>query len=139
MSTQFMLTILTPDKEFWRAPVEQLIFETPGGRLGVMGGHEPMVAAIAEGTMEIQIAGEWKTAATGQGFAEVSPQEAEIFVDTAEWAEDIDTVRANQALKRADMRMKSKLDHMEYLRTQAAMARAAARLKAVQTKSRKHD
>jgi F-type H+-transporting ATPase subunit epsilon len=55
---------------------------------------------------------------------------AEFFVDTAEWAEDIDILRSQAALRRAEERMRGKLSHTEYLHTHAAVARATARLHA---------
>ena len=135
MSKQFTLSILTPDKAFHNCMAEQIIFDSTNGRMGVMADHMPMVASVAEGTVDICEDGEWKTAALGRGFLEIGKNTAEFFVDSAEWAEDIDTARAIEALQRAEARMRSEQSRMEYLRTQAAMARAMARLKAAQRQS----
>jgi F-type H+-transporting ATPase subunit epsilon len=128
--SEFALTILTPDKCFLSEPVEEIIFNTPEGRIGVMAGHMLMVAAVSEGVVDIRVGNEWKTAAISQGFAEIKGTSAEFFVDTVEWAEEIDTVRAKLALERAEMRHKSIISQIEYPRTKAAMARALTRLKA---------
>ena len=130
MANLFTINILAPDKEFLSCPVEHVIFDTPAGRMGMMAGHQPTVAAVAEGTIDIYMDGEWKTAAVGQGFVEIGANMAEFFVDTVEWAEDIDTARAIEALRRAELRMHSELSYVEFLRSQAAMARAMARIKA---------
>lgn len=124
------LTILSPEKNFYEGDVREVIFSTPMGRLGVMTGHAPMVAAVSEGVLELLIGDEWKIAAVGQGFSEIAYDKAEFFVDTAEWAEEIDAARARQALERAEQRIRSNINRVEYLRTQAAMSRALARLKA---------
>lgn len=102
--------------------------------MGVMAGHAITVAAVAEGTLDIQTeSGEWRVSAISRGFAEVRGALVELFVDTVEWGGDIDTVRAAEALHRAEERLKSSLSKVEYLRTQTAIARATARLKAANT------
>ena len=134
MGGAFSLIVLTPEKEFFSGEVAEIVFSTPEGRIGVMCGHAPVIASVAEGIIEILVGGEWKTAATGQGFCEIAYERAEFFVDTAEWADEIDAIRAKEALERAEHRIHSNLNRMEYLRTQAAMSRAMARLKTVMTK-----
>ena len=132
-NSRFSLTALTPEKQFFSAEVTEVVFSTPEGRLGIMAGHSPMVVSVSECIMEILADGEWKIAAIGQGFAEIEYDKAEFYVDTAEWADEIDAVRAKDALERADRRIRSHLSLKEYLRTQAAMNRALARLKAVES------
>ena len=127
---EFTLIILTPDKCFFSGSAQEIIFNTPKGRVGVMAGHMPMVAAVVEDTVDILVDGAWKTAAISQGFAEISRNMAEFFVDTVEWADEIDAVRAREALERARARLKSEHSHLEHMHAQAAMARALARLKA---------
>jgi len=127
---EFALSILTPDKCFLNKLAREVIFDTSDGRIGVMAGHMLMVAAVLEGTVEINMDGEWKTAAVSQGFAEIKGDTVEFFVDTVEWADEIDAVRAREALERARIRLKTDLSRLEYLHTQAAMARALARIKA---------
>ena len=131
------LTVLSPEKDFFEGKVREVIFSTPEGRIGVMAGHAPIVAAVAEGVMEIFDGNEWRIAAVGQGFSEIAYDKAEFFVDTVEWADEIDAVRAKQALDRAEHRIHSNISRVEYLRTQAAMSRALARLKAVDSRPHK--
>ena len=132
------LTILSPEKDFFEGDVKEVIFSTPEGRIGVMAGHSPVVAAVAEGILEILDDGEWKIAAVGQGFAEIAYHKADFFVDSVEWAGEIDAARAKEALARAEQRIRSNISRIEYLRTQAAMSRALARLKAVDAGARPH-
>jgi F-type H+-transporting ATPase subunit epsilon len=126
----FHLRLLSPDRSFFDGEATEVVFSTPEGRLGVMAGHAPLVAAVAEGVVEINSGGERKIAAVGQGFAEISGDLAEFFLDTAEWADEIDVLRAQDALHRAEMRKRGRLVRIEQIRTQAAMSRALARLKA---------
>jgi F-type H+-transporting ATPase subunit epsilon len=126
---RFQLDVVTPDKFFISQPVRQVTFASPSGRLGVMAGHMPMIAAVLEDALEIQIDEEWKIAAVSQGFVEIFPDNVKFFLDTVEWADEIDIARAKEALERASSRLRGSLDHMEYIRTHAAIARAMARIK----------
>ena len=130
-NTAFPIKILCPEKDFFDGEVREVIFSTPEGSIGIMAGRSPMFAAVSEGGLEVFVNEEWKTAAVGQGFCELSYHSAEFYLDTAEWAEDIDVARAQEALDRAEHRINSMLSQQEYLRTQASMSRALARLKAV--------
>jgi F-type H+-transporting ATPase subunit epsilon len=124
------LHLLTPDNNFFDGDVEEVIFSTSEGRIGIMAGHSPTFASVVEGVIELLIDGEWKITAVSQGFARVHYDMTEIFLDSVEWADNIDVVRAEQALKRAEQRSKTEISRVEHIRTQAAMSRALARLKA---------
>ena len=131
--TPFFLTILCPEKVFFNREASEVIFYSPEGSIGIMAGHSPMFAAVSEGVMEICAKGVWKTAAVGQGFCEINYHRGEFYLDTAEWADEIDVARAKEALDRAEMRLRNTLSKQEYLRTQASMSRALARLKAAKS------
>ncbi|MDR0818281.1 MAG: ATP synthase F1 subunit epsilon [Oscillospiraceae bacterium] len=128
----FLLRIMTPEKSFFDGAANEIVFSTPEGRIGVMAGHMPMVTAVAENTIEIRDgeSTEAKIAAIGQGVCEIFDNTIEFYVDSVEWAADIDLARAREALERAELRMRSSADRMEYVRNQAAISRALARMKA---------
>ena len=132
MAETFTLSIYVPDKRFLELEATEVLFTKPEGRLGVMAGHMPMVASVVEGIVEILEDGQWKTAAVSQGFAEINGDKVSFFVGTAEWASEIDTARAHEALQRAEQRLNSDLSRVEYTRTRTAIARALARLKAAE-------
>jgi F-type H+-transporting ATPase subunit epsilon len=52
-----------------------------------------------------------------------------MIVDTAEQPDEIDALRAQEALDRAKERLRQKQSIQEYYRTQASIARALSRLK----------
>ena len=134
MQKNVNLSILTPEKLFFKGEVSQIIAETPDGEMGIMTGHMPSIAVISDSLLKVQENGVWRSAAVGQGIMDVSAAGIEFFVDTAEWAEDIDVPRSEKALHRAEERLHGSLSHAEYLRTHTAVARATARLKAAQGK-----
>ena len=134
MQKTFKLLVMTPEKEFINDDVTQIIISTPDGDMGMMAEHMPVIAAVTESVLRVERDGKWHNAAIGQGFLEMTSKIVEIFVDSAEWAKDVDAQRSEAALQRAEERLRGKLSHTEYLRTHAAVARATARLKAVKSK-----
>jgi F-type H+-transporting ATPase subunit epsilon len=135
MQEKVNLLILTPDKVFFQGEVEQIIVATPEGEMGIMPEHMTTIAVVPESDIRIKTekGADWHTAAVGQGFLDVTQTDIEIFVDSAEWSEEIDVSRSEAALHRAEERLHAKLSHEEYLRTHAAVARAHARLKAAKS------
>jgi len=134
MQKNVKLSILTPEKVFFDGEVSQIIAETPEGAMGIMTGHMPSVAVVSDSLLNVEENGVWRSAAIGQGIMDVSPAGIEFFVDTAEWAEDIDVLRSQKALQRAEERLRGSLSHNDYLRTRTAIARATARLKTAQSR-----
>lgn len=129
MKPKFKLEIYTPQRKFFSDQVEMLIFNAPDGEMGIMAGHLPMVAVVAIGTIRILKGGKWLQAVVTEGFIEVNQNTAIILTDTAEWPEEIDINRAKAAKERAGERLSHHLSQIEYLRSQAALTRAIARLK----------
>jgi F-type H+-transporting ATPase subunit epsilon len=129
MPENLSLTILTPEKVFFKGEVTQIIVSTPEGEMGIIAEHMPIIAVMPEGILRIERDGQWRNAAVSQGFLDMSVAEIEIFVDSAEWAEEIDVSRSEAALHRAEERLHGKLSHAEYVRTHAAISRATARLR----------
>ncbi|MDK2902098.1 MAG: F-type H+-transporting ATPase subunit epsilon [Clostridiales bacterium] len=130
----FHLDIVSPDREFFDGDVEEIIFPVSNGYasdgyMGVLANHEPMVCPIGIGVLRIKQSGQWKDAAISGGFIEIRPQRVTVLSDTVEWPEDIDARRAEAARCRAEERLRQRLSQEEYLRSQAALARALTRLR----------
>jgi F-type H+-transporting ATPase subunit epsilon len=130
MAQKLNLSILTPEKVFFSGEITQAVVSTPEGEMGIMGEHMPIIAVVPEGILRVERDGKWHSAAVSGGFLDMSGDTLELFVDSAEWAEDIDVLRAEASLRRAEEKLHAKLTHTEYLRTHAAVARAVVRLKA---------
>ncbi|MGE5328588.1 MAG: ATP synthase F1 subunit epsilon [Deltaproteobacteria bacterium] len=128
MST-FYLEIVTPERKFFEGQAEMIIVHTPDGEIGILKDHEPAVIAVDSGDIRFLVDGVWKEAAATPGFMEVTSEKTILLVDTAEWPEEIDINRAKAAKERAEERLQQKLAYLEYIRSQASLARALARLK----------
>jgi F-type H+-transporting ATPase subunit epsilon len=133
MSSELFLEIITPSRLFFSGEVEIIVFETPEGQIGILKNHSPVVCHVIAGEIRIKQNERWMSAAVTDGFIEVIDNEARIFADTAEWPNEIDVNRALAAKQRAEERLQSQLSRQEYLRSQAALSRALARLKVKKT------
>lgn len=128
MST-FYLEVVTPERKFFEGEAEMLVVTTPEGEMGILKDHEQAVVAIEAGMIKILADGKWQEAAVSSGFMEVTKGKTIALVDTAEWPDEIDINRAKAAKERAEERLQQKLAYIEYVRSQASLARALARLK----------
>lgn len=128
----FNVEIYTPYRQIAVGQTESLILPILDGAYGVQAGHEPVVTAIEPGELRYQTEEGWQIVAVGSGFAEVMPEKTTLLVSFAERPEEIDLKRAQAAMERAQERLRQKASIQEYYRSKAALARAMARLKAVQ-------
>lgn len=127
----FLLEIVTPDRQFFTGQVEGLVLPILDGEYGVEPGHEPVVTALAPGSLRYRLGGAWHAAAVSSGFAEIMPDYTIILVSAAERPGEIDLKRAQAARERAEERLRQKESLQEYYSSKAALARAMARLKTV--------
>lgn len=125
----FRLEVVATDKIFYKGPCESLVFPGLDGEFGVLAGHEVTVAAVKVGEMRFKVDGEWRYAAVGDGYVEILSDRVILICDFVEKPEEIDIKRAQLAKERAEERLRAKDGYVEYVRSQAALARAMTRLK----------
>ena len=131
MASTFYLEMVSPQDVFFSGNARQVILPGVDGAYGVLPNHAPMVTAIMAGIVRYQDeAGNWREAVASDGCVEVMPERVIVLAATLERPEDIDRNRALAAKQRAEERLRQKQSQYEYYQTQAALARALARLKA---------
>ena len=102
---EFACEILTPYRRFFSGKVESATFVTHDGQIEILANHESLVAPVGVGQLRLVVDGKVKRAAITEGFARVKGGQIDIFVDAAEWPEEIDLERAERALGRAAKRL----------------------------------
>ena len=134
--TTFWLKVIASDHVFYNGNCEALVVPAHDGEVGILPHREAMILAIQEGELKFRIPGEqeYHHAVVGLGIVQVAINRVTVVVDTAERPEDIDEVRAKQALERAKEQLRQKQSIREYYMSKASMARALSRLKASQHK-----
>lgn len=134
--TTFWLKVIASDHVFYNGNCEALVVPAHDGEVGIFPHREAMILAIQEGELKFRVPGEqeYHHAVVGLGIVQVANNRVTVVVDTAERPEDIDEVRAKQALERAKEQLRQKQSIREYYMSKASMARALSRLKASQHK-----
>ena len=134
--TTFWVKVIASDHVFYNGNCEALVVPAHDGEVGILPHREAMILAIQEGELKFRIPGEqeYHHAVVGLGIVQVANNRVTVVVDTAERPEDIDEVRAKQALERAKEQLRQKQSIREYYMSKASMARALSRLKASQHK-----
>ncbi|MDI6605003.1 MAG: ATP synthase F1 subunit epsilon [Thermoanaerobacteraceae bacterium] len=125
---KFHLEVLTLYRKFYDGEVDEIVISTSVGKIGILAGHVPMVADVAIGTIKIKVDDKWKEAFVSSGFMEVQRDKVTVFVESAEWPEEIDILRAKRAKERAQKKIKEKLSRREYILARAALRRALVRM-----------
>ena len=128
----FFLKVIASDKVFFSGKAEMVNIPTLDGEKVFLAHHENIVIAIEMGDLKFRTEdGETHHAVVGKGFAQVINNRVTVLVDSAERPEDIDKIRAEEALERAKEQMRQKQSIQEYYHSQASMARAMTRLQPV--------
>lgn len=128
MQKDFQLRIITPERVFYEKTVEMVEFNTTEGQIGVLPGHIPLTVIVRPGILYIHEAEGEKEAALHSGFAEILPDGVTILAEIVEWPEEIDAHRAEEALHRAEERLRTRTPETDLARAETALQRAMARI-----------
>jgi F-type H+-transporting ATPase subunit epsilon len=125
------LEVVTPEKVMVSQDVEIVVAPGSLGEFGVLEGHVPFLTGILPGEIRYTSGGQTEHLAVTTGFAEVSKDRVSVLVDAAERAQDIDLDRARQSMDRARQRLEEERGaaDVDFLRAEAALKRAIARIK----------
>lgn len=128
----FKLKIISPDRIFYEGDAAMVELATSEGEIGVYAGHVPLTAVVEPCVMNIHEAEGIKKAALHAGFIEILKDQVSILAEVAEWPEEIDVNRANEARIRAERRLSgAEGSSVDVLRAEMALKRSLARIKAV--------
>ena len=128
MASTFRLQIVTPSRMFYDDEVEMTIVRTIEGDLGIMKNHMLMVAPLKIGKVRIKKDGQFKEAAISEGFVQIESDYTRIITDSAEWPEEIDVKRAEEAKERAERRLAASKSDIDKVRAEIALKKALNRL-----------
>jgi len=81
LASEFLLSVLTPERTVFEGQVEYVSVPGTEGYLGVLAHHAALVTALAAGTLTIRIAGREQSLALSGGFFEVSNNRATVLAD----------------------------------------------------------
>jgi len=128
MADGMRLRIITPEKQFYDGQVDMVELTTTEGNIGVYPEHIPLTAVVAPGILKIHEGKEIREASLISGFLTIMPDEVTIMAEIAEWPDEIDFNRAEQARARAERRLSEHKPELDVLRAELALKRALVRL-----------
>ena len=96
------VAVVSAERALWAGQAKSLVAKTPEGDIGILPGHEPVLALLVESPLRIEEPdGNKLMVAVHGGFFSVAGDEVNVITEVAELAEDIDVERAKAALARA--------------------------------------
>ena len=121
--------LVAADRKVWSGQASLVIARTTSGDIGIMPGHQPLLAVLEPGAVTIRTVeeggGRTVVAAVQGGFLSFAENKLSVLTEVAELADEIDVQRAERALERA----KAEADA-------AAEGRAEVRLRAAALSAR---
>ena len=131
----FSLKIVTPDGMEYEGNAEELIVRTTAGDIGILAGHVDCVAPLGMGQATVIIDGQKRYAACIGGMLSVSGGKVTLVPTTFEWADEIDTARAEASYQKAQQLLRSgNASDTEIRLAQARLRRALVRKGVASTK-----
>lgn len=125
----FRLQIVTPDGSLFDGEAEALRVRTTEGYVSIRKDHADYLAALDIGVVTVtQPQGKARDAACGGGFLSVEKGEVRLVATTFEYAEMIDTERAEHAKSVAEQRIAAATEARDIELAKAKLARALTRL-----------
>ncbi len=123
------LEIVTPEARAYSDDVELVVLPAVEGEMGVYPQHIPLITQLKPGELVVTKDGKKIHLAVGEGFVEVTGTTVSVLVDMALTEADIDENAAEDAVKRAEARLKEgNIGDEETALVQAAIAKSMAQL-----------
>ena len=125
----FDLKIITPDRVFYSGKASFLELNTVEGEIGIYKNHIPMTTVLEPGIATItEEGGNKKEAALHTGFMEMLGDRITILAEIAEWPDEIDRNRAQEAKIRAERRLQNDKSNINITRAELALHKALVRI-----------
>jgi F-type H+-transporting ATPase subunit epsilon len=84
MATPLTVSVVSADQEVWSGEATMVIAKTVEGEIGILAGHEPLLAILAEGEVRVtQASGARITAQADDGFLSVENDTITIVARSA--------------------------------------------------------
>lgn len=117
------VAVVSAEKAVWSGEAKSIVAKTPEGDIGILYGHEPVLALLVDSSplKVLEADGSTLLVAVHGGFFSVAGNEVQVIAEVAELAEDIDVERARESLARAQAAGDS-------IDEQAALHRAEVRI-----------
>ena len=129
MAATLHLEIVTPEARAYSDDVELVVLPAVEGEMGVYPQHIPLITQLKPGELIVTKDGKQIALAVGEGFVEVTAEKVSVLVDMALQESEIDEKAVEEAIARAEARLKEQhIGDEESALVQAAIAKSLAQL-----------
>ena len=123
------LEIVTPDGSIFSDAVDSVLLPGAEGELGVLPQHAPLVTTLKPGELRYSKESKSHEYCVGEGLVEITGTTVRVLTDIAVEESGIDEQHVQEALARAEARMKElDLGHEEVAAVEAIIVRSIAQL-----------
>lgn len=101
--TSLEVEVVASDREVWRGEASIVVAKTPEGEMGIMAGHEPVLATLVAGPVTVRTSdGESVVAVVDQGFLSMSENKVAVLGRVVQLADEIDVAAVEAELAEAE-------------------------------------
>ncbi|MBI3261257.1 ATP synthase F1 subunit epsilon [Candidatus Berkelbacteria bacterium] len=134
--------LVTPEKKLFSEEVYEVILPTKEGQISVFPDHVPVVSILKSGVLALRRTiktpdADLEHVALSGGYVEITGNRVRVLADSAERAEEISELRAEQAKKRAEELIGQSKDTQQTAEAAAMLERALTRIKVASLKKRR--
>ena len=87
---ELTVNVVSAERALWSGEAKSVVAKTPEGEIGILAGHEPVLALLVEGPLRIERPdGSKVLVAVHGGFFSVANNEVQVIAEVAELAADI--------------------------------------------------
>jgi F-type H+-transporting ATPase subunit epsilon len=128
----FRCEIVSQDRIVFQDDADMVVLPGAAGEMGILPNHSPVLTLLKYGVVKVKKHSSVQYFTVLGGVAEVQPDQVTILADAAENVLEINTQRAEEARKRAEMALEEGVtgDMDEYMQIQAAIRRSNLRIEA---------
>ena len=130
MAGDISLRVVTPVRLVLEERVDELTAPGPLGQLGILPDHAALMTTLDIGQLSYKQSGSISVVTLAGGYAEVLDNVVTVLADAAEFPDEIDTARAENARARAERALEETdpTDEEALASARAALQRALVRL-----------
>ncbi len=128
------LEVVTPERKVFDEEVNLVIAKGSDGELGILPNHIPLVTPLRVAPLRYKQGEATHTIAVHGGFVEIRGDKVVVLAEAAEFPDQIDLARAENAKQRAEDRINANDDHTDTLRAEMALKRALNRIEVANIK-----
>lgn len=129
----FKLDVVSAEMSLFSGVVKSMQVTGIEGQLGIRHGHAPLLTIIKPGRVNYVLENDSEDVLyVSGGILEVQPDRVTVLADTAIRGEDIDTQKAEEAIRQAKERIANNSGDVDYAAAIVDLSKALAQLKVAQ-------